>query len=71
MEQSLIWMEQCLILNDYGFKHEAGVTQELIGVEFSDVYLMQCLGLSAKSAEQLAQAEYGADIPYRGDPSAC
>ena len=40
-------------------------SQELIGVEFSDVYLMQCLGLSAKSAEQLAQAEYSADIPYR------
>ncbi len=37
----------------------------LIGVEFSNVYLMQCLGLSAKSIQQPAQAEYGADIPYR------
>ena len=30
-------------------------SQELIGQEFSDDYLMQCLGLSAKTAEQLAK----------------
>ncbi len=39
-------------------------SKELTGVEFSHDYLMQCLGLSAKSAEQLAQQQYGADIPY-------
>lgn len=39
-------------------------SRELIGVEFSDDYLMGCLGLSARSAKQLAQAEYGEDIPY-------
>lgn len=30
-------------------------SRELIGVEFSKNYLMQCLGLSARSAEQLAK----------------
>ena len=39
-------------------------SKQLIGVEFSHDYLMQCLGLSAKSAEQLAQKYYGVDIPY-------
>ncbi len=38
---------------------------ELIGQEFSDEYLMQCLGLSAQAAAQLAQTFYGEDIPYR------
>lgn len=38
---------------------------ELIGQEFSDEYLMQCLGLSAQAAAQLAQIFYGEDIPYR------
>ena len=33
-------------------------SQELIGQEFSDDYLMQCLGLSAKTAEQLAKKYY-------------
>ena len=28
-------------------------SKELIGVEFSDAYLMACLGLSARSAEAL------------------
>ncbi|WP_347452664.1 HAD-IA family hydrolase [Acinetobacter thermotolerans] len=37
---------------------------ELIGVEFSKDYLMQCLGLSARSAEQLAKERYGQDVPY-------
>ena len=34
-------------------------SKELIGVEFSDAYLMACLGLSARSAEALAQKQYG------------
>jgi beta-phosphoglucomutase-like phosphatase (HAD superfamily) len=34
-------------------------SEELIGQEFSDEYLMQCLGLSAKTAEQLAKKFYG------------
>lgn len=37
---------------------------ELINVEFSDEYLLSCLGLSAKSAEQLAKERYGQDVPY-------
>ncbi|WP_109441150.1 bifunctional mannitol-1-phosphate dehydrogenase/phosphatase [Acinetobacter haemolyticus] len=40
-------------------------SQELIGQEFSDDYLMQCLGLSAKTAEQLAQKIYGPEVPYQ------
>lgn len=39
-------------------------SRELIGVEFSESYLMQCLGLSARSAEQLAKERYGQDVPY-------
>lgn len=39
-------------------------SRELIGIEFSDSYLMQCLGLSARSAEQLAKERYGEDVPY-------
>ena len=39
-------------------------SQELIGQEFSDDYLMQCLGLSAKTAEQLAKKYYGDNISY-------
>lgn len=39
-------------------------SRELIGVEFSQDYLMQCLGLSARSAEQLAKERYGQDVPY-------
>lgn len=39
-------------------------SRELIGVSFSDAYLMACLGLSASSAHQLAQQQYGQDIPY-------
>lgn len=39
-------------------------SQELIGVSFSDTYLMACLGLSASSAHQLAKQQYGEDIPY-------
>lgn len=39
-------------------------SQELIGVSFSDAYLMACLGLSATSAHQLAKQQYGEDIPY-------
>jgi len=39
-------------------------SRELIGVEFSENYLMQCLGLSARSAEQLAKERYGQDVPY-------
>lgn len=39
-------------------------SKELIGVEFSDSYLMACLGLSAQSAEALAQQQYGQEIPY-------
>jgi HAD superfamily hydrolase (TIGR01509 family) len=39
-------------------------SKELIGQEFSDEYLMQCLGLSAKASEQLAQKFYGTDVPY-------
>lgn len=40
-------------------------SQELIGQEFSDDYLMQCLGLSAKTAEQLAKKYYGDNISYQ------
>lgn len=39
-------------------------SNELIGQEFSDEYLIQCLGLSAKASEQLAQKFYGTDVPY-------
>ncbi|WP_111895521.1 bifunctional mannitol-1-phosphate dehydrogenase/phosphatase [Acinetobacter sp. MB5] len=39
-------------------------SQEFIGIEFSDSYLMACLGLSASSAHRLAQHEYAEDIPY-------
>ncbi|OAL76052.1 bifunctional mannitol-1-phosphate dehydrogenase/phosphatase [Acinetobacter sp. SFA] len=39
-------------------------SRELIGVEFSESYLIQCLGLSARSAEQLAKERYGQDVPY-------
>ena len=39
-------------------------SQELIGQEFSDDYLMQCLGLSAKTAEQLAKKYYGDSVSY-------
>ena len=39
-------------------------SKELIGVEFSDAYLMACLGLSARSAEALAQKQYGQEVPY-------
>ena len=37
---------------------------ELTSVEFSESYLMNCLGLSAQSAHRLAQAEYDENIPY-------
>ncbi|MCT9354448.1 HAD-IA family hydrolase [Acinetobacter baumannii] len=40
-------------------------SQELIGQEFSHEYLMQCLGLSATTAEKLAQRLYGVDVPYK------
>jgi len=40
-------------------------SQELIGQEFSHEYLMQCLGLSATTAEQLAQRLYGVNVPYK------
>ncbi|KXO87348.1 haloacid dehalogenase [Acinetobacter venetianus] len=39
-------------------------SEELIGQEFSDDYLMQCLGLSARTAEELAKKFYGEDVPY-------
>ncbi|OTG88868.1 bifunctional mannitol-1-phosphate dehydrogenase/phosphatase [Acinetobacter sp. ANC 3813] len=39
-------------------------SQELNGAEFSDAYLMACLGLSASSAEALAKQEYGEETPY-------
>ncbi|OAL83197.1 haloacid dehalogenase [Acinetobacter sp. SFD] len=39
-------------------------SRELIDVEFSESYLIQCLGLSARSAEQLAKERYGQDVPY-------
>lgn len=38
---------------------------EIIGVEFSLDYLMQCLGLNALNSEHLAQKFYGQDIPYQ------
>lgn len=38
---------------------------EIIGVEFSLDYLMQCLGLNALSSEHLAQKFYGQHIPYQ------
>ena len=37
---------------------------ELIGVEFTDAYLLSCLGLSARSAEKLANQQYGQEVPY-------
>lgn len=40
-------------------------SQELLGQTFSDDYLMQCLGLSATTAEQLAKSQYGDDVPYK------
>lgn len=40
-------------------------SQELIEQEFSHEYLMQCLGLSATTAEKLAQRLYGVDVPYK------
>lgn len=40
-------------------------SQELIGQEFSHEYLMQCLGLSATTAEQSAQRLYGVNVPYK------
>ena len=40
-------------------------SQEIIGQEFSHEYLMQCLGLSATTAEQLAQRLYGVNVPYK------
>lgn len=46
------------------FKTLKQASQELIGVSFSDAYLMACLGLSATSAHQLAKQQYGEDIPY-------
>lgn len=39
-------------------------SQAMIGEAFSEEYLLQCLGLSAQSAEQLAQHRYGTDVPY-------
>ena len=46
------------------FKTLKQASKELIGVEFSDSYLMACLGLSATSALKLAQQQYAEDIPY-------
>ena len=40
-------------------------SQELLGQSFSDDYLMQCLGLSATTAEQLAKERYGEHVPYQ------
>lgn len=40
-------------------------SQELLGQTFSDEYLLQCLGLSATTAEQLAKSQYGEDVPYK------
>ena len=39
-------------------------SQAMIGEAFSEEYLLQCLGLSAQSAQQLAQEKYGKDLPY-------
>ena len=39
-------------------------SKELIEQEFSEDYLMQCLGLSARTAEQLAKKYYGETVPY-------
>ncbi|MFW1886786.1 HAD hydrolase-like protein, partial [Acinetobacter nosocomialis] len=36
-------------------------SQELIGQEFSPEYFMQCLGLSATTADKLAKRLYGVD----------
>lgn len=47
------------------FKTLKDASKALIGQEFSDDYLMQCLGLSATTAEQLAKQLYGQDIPYK------
>ena len=46
------------------FKTLKQASKELIEQEFSDDYLIKCLGLSAKTAEQLAKQYYGDDIPY-------
>lgn len=40
-------------------------SKELIGVEFSDAYLMACLGLSARSAEALAQINMDRKFPMQ------
>lgn len=40
-------------------------SEELTGREFSDEYLMHCLGLSARTAENLAKKFYGDDVPYQ------
>ncbi len=39
-------------------------SQAMIGEAFSEQYLLQCLGLSVQSAHQLAQQQYGEDLPY-------
>ncbi|TCM64527.1 HAD superfamily hydrolase (TIGR01509 family) [Acinetobacter calcoaceticus] len=39
-------------------------SQELMGIMFSEDYLMQCLGLSEHSSKKLAQLIYGQNIPY-------
>ena len=39
-------------------------SKELIGEEFSDDYLMSCLGLSAKRAQELAEQIYGENVNY-------
>ncbi len=46
------------------FKTLKQASQELIGQAFSDEYLMSCLGLSAKRAEELAKKIYGEAINY-------
>ncbi|MFW1799986.1 HAD family hydrolase [Acinetobacter nematophilus] len=47
------------------FKALRQASLEMIELEFSTDYLMQCLGLNESSSERLAQQFYGANIPYQ------
>jgi HAD superfamily hydrolase (TIGR01509 family) len=47
------------------FKALQQASLEIIQLEFSKDYLMQCLGLNESSSELLAQTFYGHDVPYQ------
>lgn len=47
------------------FKALQQASLDIMQLEFSLDYLMQCLGLNESSSELLAQQFYGANIPYQ------